>query len=236
MARVRPKNWKTFQHYKDRSPPWIKLHKSLLDDYEFQGLPIASRALAPMLWLLASEDMEGWIDIESSKLAFRLRISQEELTTSLNPLINIGLFQSDASKPIARRKRSAMPEKRRGETQVEKSEVETEQMCAEPMALALPTNREGEEVSIFESEVTEFSKLYPSVDIRAELRAMRGWLISNPKNRKTKGGMHRFINAWLSKQQNRSRPNGNGSAQPTAHDKFIAGALSFIEANNRHDP
>ena len=51
-ARIRPKNWHSFQHYKDRDPTWIKLHKKLLDDYEFQSLPLASRALAPMLWLL----------------------------------------------------------------------------------------------------------------------------------------------------------------------------------------
>jgi hypothetical protein len=30
-----PKNWKSFQHYKDRAPAWIKLHKALLDDYNF---------------------------------------------------------------------------------------------------------------------------------------------------------------------------------------------------------
>jgi hypothetical protein len=50
-----PNNWAELQHYKDRSPPWIKLHKKLLDNFEFQSLPVASRALAPMLWLLASE-------------------------------------------------------------------------------------------------------------------------------------------------------------------------------------
>jgi DNA-binding NarL/FixJ family response regulator len=29
------KNFERFQHYKDRSPPWIKLYNELLDDYEF---------------------------------------------------------------------------------------------------------------------------------------------------------------------------------------------------------
>ena len=32
------KNWDEFQHYKDRNPPWIKLHNHLLDDYEFEML------------------------------------------------------------------------------------------------------------------------------------------------------------------------------------------------------
>lgn len=54
-----PRRWSDFQHYKDRRPPWIKLHKALLDDREYQRLPLASRALAPMLWLLASESKDG---------------------------------------------------------------------------------------------------------------------------------------------------------------------------------
>lgn len=57
-----PKNWTSFQHYKDRAPPWIRLHRGLLDDYEFQCLPVASRALAPMLWLLASAETSGEFD------------------------------------------------------------------------------------------------------------------------------------------------------------------------------
>jgi hypothetical protein len=48
------KNWKTCQHYKKRNPPWIKLHRSTLDDLDFLKLPVASKALAPYLWLLAS--------------------------------------------------------------------------------------------------------------------------------------------------------------------------------------
>jgi hypothetical protein len=49
------KNWEKFQHYKDRSPPWIKLHRELLDDYEFSCLQDASKAHLMLLWLLASQ-------------------------------------------------------------------------------------------------------------------------------------------------------------------------------------
>ena len=44
---MKPKNWSHFQHYKDRCPPWIKLHKELLNDRAFMTLPTASKALAP---------------------------------------------------------------------------------------------------------------------------------------------------------------------------------------------
>lgn len=48
------RNWETFQHYKDRNPPWIKLHNHLLDNYEFECLPDASKAHLLCIWMLAS--------------------------------------------------------------------------------------------------------------------------------------------------------------------------------------
>jgi len=51
------------------------------------------------------------------------------------------------------------------------------------------------------------------VDIYHELRNMRGWLLGNPKKRKTKGGIGRFIHAWLGKEQDKG---GNARASPTS--------------------
>lgn len=109
---IAPKNWGDFQHYKDRDPPWIKLHKKLLDNFDFQSLPVASRALAPMLWLLASEHENGLIDASPEKLAFRLRQSESSIKDALKPLIEKGFFsvvQGDSS-VLAGRKQDAMPE------------------------------------------------------------------------------------------------------------------------------
>lgn len=47
-------NWDELQHYKDRSPPWIKLHNDLLESYEFECLPDASKAHLLCIFLLAS--------------------------------------------------------------------------------------------------------------------------------------------------------------------------------------
>jgi hypothetical protein len=107
-----PNNWTDLQHYKDRSPPWIKLHKKLLDNYEFQSLPVASRALAPMLWLLASEHELGQIDAAPDKLAFRLRMTEAAARDALKPLIDKHFFsvvQGDSS-VLAGPKRGATPE------------------------------------------------------------------------------------------------------------------------------
>lgn len=107
-----PNNWADLQHYKDRSPPWIKLHKKLLDNFEFQSLPVASRALAPMLWLLASEHDLGYIDATPEKLAFRLRMTESTAKDALKPLIDKEFFSvvEGDSGVLAGRKRGATPE------------------------------------------------------------------------------------------------------------------------------
>jgi hypothetical protein len=87
-----PKNWGQFQHYKDRAPPWIKLHKCLLDDYKFACLPVASRALAPCIWLLASEYEGGQITASVDEIAFRVRLTKPELVEALTPLIDNGFL------------------------------------------------------------------------------------------------------------------------------------------------
>ena len=45
--------------------------------------------------------------------------------------------------------------------------------------------------------------LYPAVDVIQQLRQMRAWLIANPRKKKTKSGINRFIVTWLSKEQDR---------------------------------
>jgi len=117
MARV--KNWAEFQHYKDRSPPWIKLHRALLDDFDFQCLPVASRALAPMLWLLAAEHADGLVCVEPERISFRLRMTSKEASQAVTPLIEKG-FLIVASNVLADCKQVACPE-----TETE-TETETE--------------------------------------------------------------------------------------------------------------
>ena len=105
-----PKNWANFQHYKHRSPPWIKLHKNLLDDMEYQRLPVASKALAPMLWLLASESNDGVIHRSPEEIAFRLRMTEKDVINAIKPLIKIGFF-IDADSMLATRLQDATTEK-----------------------------------------------------------------------------------------------------------------------------
>lgn len=72
---------------------------------------------------------------------------------------------------------------------------------------------DGTEFGISEEKVSEFSDLYPAVDVTQQLRNMRGWLLANPKNRKTNSGIMRFVTAWLSREQNSARKE-NAQSRP----------------------
>lgn len=49
----------------------------------------------------------------------------------------------------------------------------------------------------------EYVRLYPNVDVKQQFNEMRGWCLSNPEKRKTKRGITRFVNSWLSREQDR---------------------------------
>jgi hypothetical protein len=121
---LKPKNWEKFQHYRDRCPPWIKLHRDLLNDRAYMNLPIASKAIAPLLWLLASESKDGSFNAASEELAFRLRIASKDIELGLKPLIDNGFFV-DASTMLAPCLQLAIPE-RETERETEKKSVSLE--------------------------------------------------------------------------------------------------------------
>jgi len=80
-------------------------------------LPIASKALAPMLWLLASESKDGVFDGSLDELVFRLHISEKEFNDGVKPLIDNDFFII-VSGVLAERKQDAIPETER-ETETE---------------------------------------------------------------------------------------------------------------------
>lgn len=68
----------------------------------------------------------------------------------------------------------------------------------DPVFVSMTLN-DGSQHNVNESFILQAETLYPSADVRQELRSMAGWLIGNPKRRKTKSGVKRFIHSWLSR-------------------------------------
>ena len=58
---------------------------------------------------------------------------------------------------------------------------------------------------ITQKQVDKWTELYPNVDVMQQLRKMCGWLDANPRNRKTKGGILKFVNGWLAREQDKPR-------------------------------
>lgn len=131
---LQPKNWAVFQHYKDRCPPWIKLHRDLLNNRAYICLPIASKALAPMLWLLASESKDGVFDGSLDELVFRLHITPKEYQDGVKPLIDKDFFVV-VSGVLAERKHNAIPETE-GETERETETKKKATVVATPIGVS----------------------------------------------------------------------------------------------------
>lgn len=93
MAELKIKNWERFQHYKDRNPPWIKLHYDLLSSRDWVVLDDASRLLAVVCMLLASRH-DGYVPNDPE---FIQRVAYLGKKVNLQPLIDCGFLLADAS-------------------------------------------------------------------------------------------------------------------------------------------
>ncbi len=76
----------------------------------------------------------------------------------------------------------------------------------EPPAVITFTLNTGDEHHVTQVQVDQWKEIYPGVDMLGELRKMKGWLIANPSRRKTKKGIDKFINNWLAKEQDKTKP------------------------------
>lgn len=102
----------------------------------------------------------------------------------------------------------------------------------EPVVITMPLNSGEHQVT--ESFAAQMQALYPAVDVAQELRTMTGWLIANPTKRKTKTGINRFINAWLSKCQDRGGSNGLQAFTPRRNDHTdLTQTMTAAELNQR---
>ena len=189
---MKPKNWSHFQHYKDRCPPWIKLHKELLNDRAYMTLPTASKALAPLLWLLASESKDGTFDASIDELVFRLRMPESDIKTGLKHLIDKGFFVDD-SNVLADRYQDAIPET---ETETEReSETKTEKSRTATRGSRLPANW------VPNKELAEWSKAErPDLDLRKVLEEFRDYWTSVAGSKGVKLDWDATWRNWVRKQ------------------------------------
>jgi uncharacterized protein YdaU (DUF1376 family) len=110
--------------------------------------------------------------------------NQEPITNNQEPKEKVNTSCPESRKKPAR---SRPPPRWNGET-----------VCLLPVvAHASP------EIPITREFVDEMQAAYPAVDVEATLPEIRAWCVANPSKRKTASGVYRFVQSWLSREQNR---------------------------------
>jgi len=123
----------------------------------------------------------------------------------------------------------------KGKYSIVKDSINT--ICSEPKESAptqsgilLPLN----DKSFYDvplDKIALWKDTYPAVDVVQELKKMVAWLDSNPIKRKTRRGIDRFINNWLSREQDKG-----GKYQNATQQKFCKPQNSFNQfSQNNYD-
>lgn len=240
---IQIKNWDKYQSYKDRRPPWIRFHRTILDDYHFQMMNDSCRALLPMLWLLACENDDptsGMIEIANEEIAFRLRQKLDKMEATINQLEVAGFITRNGivTESLRNRYETVPPETEvRGQRQ--SSEVESEadissdlNPCAVPIVTPPPpankkeiepihpdylefkTNGRTRTWMLTQSFFDQATVAYPGLEILKEIRKAWLWVENNPTKRKTAKGMQAFLTRWFARVNDRPvHINGNSKAK-----------------------
>lgn len=111
IPRLYVRNWNLFQHYKDRNPPWIKLHRSLVSNPEFLSMPEAAQYELIRVWILAASDL-GAVPFSTGLIR---KMTGMRRIRYLDLLIEKGFLSKSASDLQAPCKQTASPDKNRVE-------------------------------------------------------------------------------------------------------------------------
>jgi hypothetical protein len=157
-------------------------------------LPIASKALAPMLWLLASESKDGVFDGSLDELVFRLHITPKEYQDGVKPLIDNDFFIL-VSGVLAERKQVAIPE----------TEGETETETKKKATIVAPP--EGVSDSVWqEFKSLRKAKKAPitqrAIDKISEEANLAGWTLEKALEECIVRGWQAFKADWVAKKGN----------------------------------
>ena len=98
--------------------------------------------------------------------------------------------------------------------------TEPDKSALNPSGILLPLN-DKTMYDVPLEKIETWRKAYPAVNIEQELHKMIAWLDSNPTRRKTRRGIDKFINTWLSKEQDKGythKTNSFNTMQRTDYD------------------
>lgn len=153
--------WDRFQHYRDRTPPWIKTYVDLLANDDYLELSGHCRSILHGLWLeYASSHCRLRLDTATLSSRLHLRVT----TAHIEALNHAGFLTLSASAPLAPRYQDASDTRARGETEKEK-----EQETPKP-PYRKPKKRVASDIDKIRTMIAN-GVIYDLVDLNAELAA-----------------------------------------------------------------
>jgi hypothetical protein len=161
------KNFEEYQHYSDRTPPWIKLYNSLLDDYAFLRLSEPSQIHLIKLWLLASRHdnrIPNDLAYISGKLLPKSAIDIEEL------IVAGFIFQTDDP---ARKKAKKKARKSRSDKGLQRKHVASTPLAGRKQNACL--EGEGETERETEERKTKIKSISPAPAINWVAEGAAWW-------------------------------------------------------------
>lgn len=220
--------WEKFQHYKKRRPPWIKLHTDLLHRDEYLDLSGFDRAVLHGLWLMAAENAHDTPTIAVRHVSSTLAMRANSVHAAIERLNHAGFIHVSASKALARRKQSAIPE----------TETETEATVATAPVAPKVAKRNlefdllgeifgylpnGQEARLWGKLSADLRKQRPHVDLELLNEAARRYKLDMPGVTITAPALVKhyprlMASAWHA-------PNGNGHGKGLTFDQLKQAAL-----------
>ena len=179
------RNWKKFQHYSQRNPPWIRLYASLLRERNYQKLSDTARSHLIGLFILASQhqnslpDDQDWlrhelctkspIDLETLNEFDWIEFTVVEKPNSLKKNTNTeeqnitlhSIAKRDACTPLAARKQDASKPKEQAAL--------LKHICGSFQNVQLSDNEEGELCKRFGD-----TGAHQRIDALSEYKASKG--------------------------------------------------------------
>lgn len=182
---IRIVKWREYQHYSDRDPPWIKLHRGTLSGEMWVSSDDASRVLAVALMLLAAKTGNR-IPLNPSYIR---RVAYLNTDPDFSALLAAGFIEIvdeneiPASSPQAeasKTKPTAIPETER---ETEKRKKQRKKDDTAPSARA-PSKYafDGEVIRLSAKDFDKWRSVYSAIpDMTAELTAMDDWIRGEPE-------------------------------------------------------
>jgi hypothetical protein len=223
---------------------WCRLYSEIIDDPKMAKLTDSQfRHFVLLLALATEQEKDGSIDMEPEDVAWRLRVEVDALCDTMARLKELKIFDNGYENPVfinwpkrqfrsddssERVKRYRAKQAKRDvtvtvtpraraetetetETEKDKDDNKTDVLSATFVEIPL---RKDEKYELTDIQVQEYEATYPGLDVRQEIKKLKKWNQDNPPKRKTKAGILRHVNSWLSREADKLE------AQKTFKDTF----------------